>query len=218
LAESAPEISTHAQCRWSGALSGSRVSLPHAPRMGRDSRQVCRAPIVRASFLPALYLENERRKASVSMLDRGLCALAAAPVSARQRARWLGLFSALSVAAVLTGGCSRPPEKVSQAKPEASVPVRPRVFELRSALKSGPGKPCSRGGPSDCESGICLHTTAAIHDGFLCSSRCEVSSDCLDGWSCRQVHPDDPATVCVPKPAASANARRSSPLGADSHP
>lgn len=66
------------------------------------------------------------------------------------------------------------------------------------------GADCSAAGPTGCLSGLCLHASAQLGQGYVCSQKCGVGVGvCPTKWSCVQIHPSAEASVCVPPPSAS---------------
>jgi hypothetical protein len=63
------------------------------------------------------------------------------------------------------------------------------------------GADCTAGGGPQCQSGLCLHTSADPRQGYLCSSSCQMASDCPPGWQCSQFYPGADGMACLPAAA-----------------
>lgn len=47
------------------------------------------------------------------------------------------------------------------------------------------GEDCTAHGASECVSGLCVHTSPKLGEGYVCAALCE--RGCPDGWQCSQL-------------------------------
>lgn len=111
-------------------------------------------------------------------------------------AKKLVLF-ALACAAVVACGIELAERNGAGAPPPPDVVTEHRFLSApASSAKGALGADCAEFGSSACASGICLHVGLGIHEGFICSARCEGNADCPAGLACGGAAD---ARFCVPE-------------------
>lgn len=96
---------------------------------------------------------------------------------------------------LLMGACSSGSE---------TPPVSPIVLRVHQPLNADrptleDGADCSLMGRSGCLSGVCVHLSPKLNEGFRCVGRCQTQAQCHAGWRC--VDPlRSGESFCIPPP------------------
>ncbi len=106
--------------------------------------------------------------------------------------RWVASALALFFCA-----CTDSPEHT--LPPRAQDDVLTEHRPLQAAQPTGKlGDDCTQSGASNCLSGLCLHTRPEHNKGYVCSQRCQSSSECPRDWSCVSFYSSTHEHVCIP--------------------
>jgi hypothetical protein len=102
---------------------------------------------------------------------------------------------------VLEVSCAAPPEVTTTASAGPKVLTQHQFITAATPTRAI-FEDCSNGGPSDCASGLCIHTSASIHSDFVCTARCATDGDCATTATaasrCVSIHPSPGSSFCVP--------------------
>lgn len=120
-------------------------------------------------------------------------------VCGRPRGRWRSVAVAVAFGVGGLWGCDSSGEK----PPAPAQDVSPVVSEWRPMPTTKPadkqvGDDCSVHGASECMSGLCVHVRAQRGLGYVCSARCQKSSECPSQWRCVSVIPGGQEATCLP--------------------
>jgi hypothetical protein len=100
----------------------------------------------------------------------------------------------LSLCLVLAEACQpgdNGPKQVSEHHPK----------ETAAPQSVAMGGDCTAGGGPQCQSSLCLHTSMDPNSGYVCSTPCQVATDCPTGWTCAQFYPSADGLAWLPAPA-----------------
>ncbi len=109
--------------------------------------------------------------------------------------RWVRWRRYLVAAAVVgAAACHSTPA----SNGDAGVFTPPDFGDAGAGTNKEVGEDCSVGGPAACKSGLCFHYLPNAASGFVCSHKCEASSECPVSWGCLNVYPGSGNDYCVP--------------------